>query len=204
MTATAATTTTSTPTPTETQTLTPGTWVLDPSHSDVSFTVRHLMVAKVRGTFADVSGTISIHPDDELKSAVEATIGIGSVDTRDEKRDAHLRSADFFDAEQHPTMTYRSTGLRRVGEGRYTVDGELTLRGVTRPVELDLELNGVSSDPWGGTRAGFSATGEISRKDFGMEFNMPIAGGGVVVGDSVKINLEAEAILQAEAVTEAA
>jgi polyisoprenoid-binding protein YceI len=198
MTATAATTTTST------QTLTPGTWVLDPSHSDVSFTVRHLMVSKVRGTFGDISGTITVHPDDELKSAVEAVIGIGSVDTRDEKRDAHLRSPDFFDAEQHPTMTYRSTGLRRVGDGRYAVDGELTLRGVTRPVQLDLELNGVSSDPWGGTRAGFSASGEISRKDFGMEFNIPIDGGGVVVGDSVKISLEAEAILQAEAVTEAA
>ena len=198
MTATATTTTTST------QTITPGTWVLDPSHSDVSFTVRHLMVSKVRGTFADVSGTITVHPDDDLKSAVEATIGIGSVDTRDEKRDAHLRSADFFDAEQHPTMTYRSTGLRRVGDGRYAVDGELTLRGITRPVQLDLELNGVSTDPWGGTRAGFSASGELSRKDFGMDFNIPIANGGVVVGDSVKINLEAEAILQAEAVTEAA
>jgi polyisoprenoid-binding protein YceI len=198
MTATAATTTAST------QTLTPGTWVLDPSHSDVSFTVRHLMVSKVRGTFSDISGTITVHPDDELKSAVEAKIGIGSVDTRDEKRDAHLRSADFFDAEQHPTMTYRSTGLRRVGDGRYAVDGELTLRGVTRPVQLDLELNGVSSDPWGGTRAGFSASGEISRKDFGMEFNIPIDGGGVVVGDSVKISLEAEAILQADAAGEAA
>jgi len=125
---------------------------------------------------------------------VEATVDMNSVTTNDDNRDAHLRSADFFHTENHPTMTYRSTGVRADGDN-YVVDGELTLHGVTRPVALNLEFNGVSGDPWGGTRAGFSAETEINRKDFGIDFNMPLDGGGVVVGDKVKVQLEIEATL---------
>ena len=176
--------------------LTTGTWAIDPVHSAVSFSVRHLMVSKVRGTFTKFSGTVTVG-EDQLASAVEATIDLSSIDTRDANRDAHLRSVDFFDTDTHPTMTYRSTGIRADGDGA-VVDGELTLHGVTKPVQLNLEFNGVSGDPWGGTRAGFSAETEISRSDFGIEFNIPLEGGGVVVGDKIKVELEIEAVKQAE------
>jgi polyisoprenoid-binding protein YceI len=171
-----------------------GTWTIDPSHSDVSFTVRHLMVSKVRGHFSTFDGTITI-ADDPLASSVVATIDANSVDTRDAGRDTHLRSADFLDVEQYPTLEFRSTGVRPNG-GDYVVEGDLTLHGVTRPVQLALELNGVGDDPWGGRRAGFSAATEINRRDFGIEITLPLDGGGVVVGDKVKIALEVEAILQ--------
>lgn len=173
--------------------ITAGTWNIDPTHSEVSFSVRHLMVSKVRGTFTGFSGAITI-ADDPLQSSVAASVDMSSIDTRDANRDAHLRSADFFHVEDHPNMTYRSTSVRPDGDS-YVVDGELTLRGVTRPVQLNLEFNGVSADPWGGTRAGFSAATEINRRDFGVDITMPLDGGGVVVGDKVKIELEIEAIL---------
>jgi polyisoprenoid-binding protein YceI len=173
--------------------LTAGTWAIDPSHSEVSFTVRHLMVSKVRGSFTGFSGTITI-ADDPLLSGIEASVDMASITTRDDVRDAHLRSADFFHIDNHPTMTYRSTGVRPDGDD-YLVDGELTLHGVTRPVRLHVEFNGVSPDPWGGTRAGFSAETEINRKDFGIDISMPLDGGGVVVGDKVKVYLEIEATL---------
>jgi len=172
-----------------------GTWNIDPTHSEVGFSVRHLMVSKVRGSFTGVSGAITVG-DDRLSSSVAASIDMNSIDTRDANRDAHLRSADFFHVEEHPTMTYRSTSVRPDGDS-FVVDGELTLRGVTRPVQLNLEFNGTSADPWGGTRAGFSATTEINRRDFGVDITMPLDGGGVVVGDKVKIELEIEAILAA-------
>jgi polyisoprenoid-binding protein YceI len=173
-----------------------GTWTIDTSHSDVSFTVRHLMVSKVRGHFSQFEGEITI-ADDPLASSVAASVELASIDTRDQARDDHLRSADFFEVSTYPTLTYRSTSVRPTGDG-FLVNGELTLHGVTRPVALNVEFNGVSGDPWGGQRAGFSATAEISRKDFGIEFNIPIDGGGVVVGDKIQIALEIEAILQAE------
>ena len=172
-----------------------GVWAIDPTHSEVGFTVRHLMVSKVRGTFKTFDGTLTI-ADDPLESRVEARIDAFSVDTRDENRDNHLRSSDFFEVEKYPYLTFVSTGVRQHGHD-YVVTGDLTIRGVTRSVDLDLEFNGVSPDPWGGTRAGFSASTEISRADFGIEFNIPIDGGGVVVGDRIKINLEIEAVLQA-------
>jgi len=129
-------------------------------------------------------------------SSVTATVDMNSIDTRDDNRDAHLRSADFFHIENYPTMTYRSTSVRPEGDN-YVVDGELTLHGVTRPVQLNLEFNGTSADPWGGTRAGFSAETEINRRDFGVDITMPLDGGGVVVSDKVKVLLEIEAILAA-------
>jgi len=183
-------------TQTATRALAAGTWILDPAHSEVSFSVRHLMVSKVRGAFTTFDGFITVG-DDPLQSKVEANIDLASVDTRDARRDTHLRSADFFDVDKYPQMTYRSTGVRHDGGDRYIVTGELSLHGVTREVDLVLEPNGVSADPWGGTRAGFSASAEINRRDFGVDISMPLDGGGVVVGDAVKISLEIEAILQA-------
>jgi polyisoprenoid-binding protein YceI len=172
-----------------------GTWAIDVSHSEVGFTVRHLMVSKVKGSFKTFEGTITIAPN-PMDSRVEARIDAFSVETRDENRDNHLRSSDFFEVENYPYITFVSTSVRPHGHD-FVVTGDLTIRGVTRSVDLALEFNGVTPDPWGGTRAGFSATTEISRADFGITFNMPIDGGGVVVGDKIKINLEIEAILQA-------
>jgi len=171
-----------------------GTWTLDPTHTDVSFTVRHLMVSKVRGRFTRFEGEI-VTAEDPSQSSVNATIELDSIDTADANRDAHLRSVDFFDTANHQHMTYRSTGVRPSGAG-WVVDGELTLHGVTRQVPLQLELNGFVANSPMGTRAGFSATGELSRKDFGIEFNMPLEGGGVVVSDKVSLHIEVEAILK--------
>lgn len=171
-----------------------GTWNIDLSHSAATFSVRHLMVSKVRGRFASFSGTVRV-PEQPLDAEVEATIDVASIDTHDANRDTHLRSADFFDAEQYPTITFRSRSVRPQGSD-FVLAGDLTIRGTTRPVELALEFNGTTGDPWGGTRAGFSATTEISRKDFGMEWNMALETGGFVVGDTVKIELEIEAVKQ--------
>lgn len=171
-----------------------GTWTVDPVHSEVSFTVRHMMVSKVRGSFTDFDIELRV-AEDVLDSSVQATIAMNSVDTRNEQRDNHIRSADFFEVEKHPTMTYRSTGIRPDGD-HYVISGELTLHGVTRPVDLVTEFSGVGKDPYGGTRAGFSATTEISRSDFGIDINLPMDGGGVVVSDRIRIELEIEAVLK--------
>jgi|SRR5579871_1616701 len=170
-----------------------GTWDLDPSHSEVGFSVRHLMVSKVRGRFNSFTGEL-VTAANPLESTVTATIDLNSIVTGDEGRDNHLRSADFFDVANHPTMTYRSTAVRQDGD-HYVVDGELSLHGVTRQVPLKVELNGFIESPMG-TRVGFSATAEISRKDFGIDINMPLEGGGVVVGDKVTVTLEIEALLR--------
>jgi polyisoprenoid-binding protein YceI len=171
-----------------------GTWDIDTSHSDVSFTVRHMMVSKVRGRFGAFSGEI-VTGENLADSAVTATIDATSIDTNNEQRDGHIRSADFFDVENHPQWTFRSTGVRVDGED-LAVDGELTLKGVTRPVTLALEVNGFGPDAWGGTRAGFSASTTIDRNDFGVDIKMPLDGGGVVVGDKVQIHLEIEGVLR--------
>lgn len=172
-----------------------GTWRLDEAHTDIGFSVRHLMVSKVRGSFKSFSGSITTAAE-PLESSAELTVDLSSIDTRNEDRDAHLRSADFFDAETHPVMTYRSSAIRKDGDD-YVVDGELTIRDVTSPVKLVVELNGIGPDPWGGTRLGLSATGEIDRSDFGISFNMPLDGGGVMVGDRITLVIEVEAVLNA-------
>ena len=172
--------------------LTAGTWVIDPSHSEVGFTARHLMVSKVRGSFSGFAGTITV-ADDAVK--VDASIDANTVSTRDENRDAHLRTGDFFDIENHPTWTFVSTGIKGSGND-FTVVGDLTLRGVTKSVELATEFLGVNVDPWGNTKAGFSASTKINRKDFGVEWNAPLEAGGVLVGEEVKIELEIQAALQ--------
>ncbi|MFB9902589.1 YceI family protein [Allokutzneria oryzae] len=171
-----------------------GTWAIDPVHSSVEFSVRHMMVSKVRGRFTSFSGEL-VTGENPLESRVTASIDLTSINTNNEQRDAHIRSKDFFDVETFPEMTYRSTGLRADGES-FVLSGELTLHGVTREVPLALELNGFGPDAYGGTRAGFSATATISRNDFGIDIAMPMDGGGVVVGDKVQIFLEIQAVLQ--------
>ena len=172
-----------------------GTWDIDPAHSTVGFVVRHMMVSKVRGFFRDFSGEI-VTAEDPTQSRVEATIVLSSIDTRQEQRDAHIRSADFFEVDTHPQMTFRSTGVRADGADWF-VDGELSLKGNTKPVTLELELNGFGPDAYGGFRAGFSAKTEISRKEFGVDIDMPMDGGGVVVGDKINVELEIEGVLRA-------
>jgi polyisoprenoid-binding protein YceI len=168
------------------------TWNIDPTHSEVGFAVRHMMVSKVRGRFTTFSGQL-VTAEDPTQSSVTAEIDLGSINTGQEQRDEHIRSADFFEVETYPTMTYKSTGVR-VEDGEYILDGDLTLKGVTRSVPLHLELNGFGPDPFGGTRAGFSATGEINRRDFNVTFNAPMANGGVVVADKITLHLEIEAV----------
>ena len=174
-----------------------GTWVIDPVHSEVGFSVRHLMLSKVRGRFAKFEGRI-VTPDNPLDASVEASIDLSTIDTNNPDRDAHVRSADFFDVEQHPVMTYRSTGVRAVDNG-FLVEGDLSLHGVTRPVTLALQLEGIlASSPFGDTRVGFSATAEINRSDFDINFGIADTG-GVGLGDKVQIALEVEAVLQTDA-----
>jgi polyisoprenoid-binding protein YceI len=172
-----------------------GTWDIDPMHSTVGFSVRHMMVSKVRGYFREFSGEIVTAPDPG-DSSVTASIDVTSIDTRQEQRDAHIRSADFFDVDNHPQMTFRSTFVRADGDADWFVDGELTVKGSTRPVTLAVEVNGFGPDASGGTRAGFSARTEISRAEFGVDISMPMDGGGVVVGDKVSVELEIEAVLR--------
>ncbi len=174
-----------------------GTWAIDPVHSEVSFTVRHMMVSKVRGRFDKFEGTI-VTAQDPLESTVTASVDLTSINTGQEQRDAHIRSADFFEVETYPTMTFATTGLRADGDG-FLLDGDLTIKGVTRQVTFKLEISGFGPDAYGGTRCGFSATTEINRMDFGVSFNGPIPGvpGGVAVSEKVTIHLEIEGVLQA-------
>jgi polyisoprenoid-binding protein YceI len=171
-----------------------GTWDIDTAHSTVGFSVRHMMVSKVRGYFRDFSAEI-VTAEVPEQSTVTATIDLSSIDTRQEQRDAHIRSADFFDVESYPQMSFRSTAVRTQGPDWF-VDGELTLKGHTRPVTLALELNGFGADAYGGYRAGFSAKTEINRNDFGVDIKMPMDGGGVVVSDKISVELEIEAVLR--------
>ena len=173
-----------------------GTYTLDKSHSTVGFVVRHLMVSKVRGSFGDFEGTITV-AEEPSQSGVTATIQTATVDTRDEQRDGHLKSPDFFDAAQFPTMSFASTKVVPVRGSDWKVEGDLTIRGVTKPVVLDVEFNGAGGDPNGGKRFGFSASTEIDRDEFGMTFNMALETGGVMVSKNVKIEIEGEAVLQA-------
>jgi len=173
---------------------TPGTYKLDPGHSDVAFTVRHMMVSKVRGHFTKVEAEIVLAPN-PLDSSATATIDPNSIDSNNPTRDDDLRSANYFEVDKYPTINYRSTGLRYTEDG-FDLDGELTIHGVTRPVTLALDVHGFTKDPYGGFRAGFSATGEFDRKDFNITTNIPMDGGGVVIGDILQLFIEVEAILQ--------
>lgn len=190
----------------ESKTLNPGrtAWQIDPAHTLVELSVRHMMFSTVKGRFGALKGTIWADPQDPAHSRVEVEIDAASIDTRDEKRDAHLRSPDFLDAESHPTVTFRSTRVQPLDGERFWMEGELTLRGTTRPVTLEGRFNGQGQNPWGQSVAGFSATGAIRRSDFGLTWNAPLEAGGVLVGDEVKFNLEVQAIRQEEVTQKAA
>lgn len=172
--------------------LTPGTWNVDPSHSGLNFSVKHLMVSKVRGRFRDFTGTITIAAD-PLQSSVVASAKVDSIDTNDENRDGHLKTGDFFDAAAHPSIDLRSTKIEAAG-GDYRLFADLTIKGVTRKVAFDLEFDGVETDPWGNTKAGFTASAEINRKDWGLEYNAVLETGGVLIGEKVKLELDIQAV----------
>ncbi len=172
-----------------------GTFAIDPSHTELGFAVRHMAVSKVRGRFSTFEGTIDI-AEDPADSKVSVTIDARSVDTRDETRDNHLRTNDFFDVENHPTWTFDSTSVTGVSPTSWKVEGDLTIRGVTRPVTLDVTLEGVVKDPYGNHRVGFSASTSINRDDFGVSFGAVMETGGLVVAKKVDIQIEAEAVLQ--------
>jgi len=172
------------------------TWAIDPAHSSVEFSVRHLMITTVRGRFTGVTGSIVIDEATPGSSVVDVVIDAASIDTREAQRDAHLRSADFFDVEQFPTLTFRSTGLEGAPDGPFTLAGDLTIHGVTRPVVLDVEPEGRIKDAWGGFRSGFTATTKIRRSEFGLTWNQLLEAGGVSVSDEVKISLDIQLVQQ--------
>jgi polyisoprenoid-binding protein YceI len=172
---------------------TTNSWTFDPSHSSIGFAVRHLMISKVRGTFDKWTGTFEYDEADPTRSQIDVRIDAASINTKEEKRDAHLRSPDFFDVASNPEIRFRSTLVRADGDD-YVVAGELTIRGITRAVELVVERLGSGRDPWGGERAGFSAKTSINRKDFGLTWNQALETGGVLVGEKIEINLDVEAV----------
>jgi polyisoprenoid-binding protein YceI len=174
-------------------------WNFDTVHSTVAFSVRHLMISKVHGTFKKWSGSLLYDDGNPTAHEIDVKIETASIDTREEQRDAHLRSADFFDVEKYPEMTFTSTAVAAKGGDEYEVTGNLTLHGVTKPVKLRAEHLGRGKDPWGGERMGFTASGSIDRKDFGLTFNMPLDGGGVMVGDKIEIHLDVEAVKEVAA-----
>jgi polyisoprenoid-binding protein YceI len=170
------------------------TWQIDPAHTDIGFEVKHLMISKVRGRFGTVTGTIHLDETDVTRSSVEAEIDTTTIDTREAQRDAHLRSADFFDVESFPKITFRSTRVERVDEDHATVVGDLTIRGTTREVKLSVEEEGKAKDPWGGDRIAFSATAKIDRRDFGLTWNQALEAGGVLVANEIKLILDVQAV----------
>jgi polyisoprenoid-binding protein YceI len=175
---------------------TPGTFELDPAHLTVGFHARHLMVSKVRGSFSEASGTIVV-AEDPAQSTVTATIQAASISTGQDQRDGHLRSGDFLESEKYPTIEFRTTGLKVHSGDKFTLNGELTIKDVTRAVELDVEFEGVAQSPYGQEVLGFSASTEIDREDFGITWNQALETGGVMVGKKVKIEIEGEAVRQA-------
>ena len=172
------------------------TWTIDPSHTTVEFVAKHMMITTVKGRFAELTGTIVADETNIAGSSVEATLQAASLDTRSEQRDAHLRSPDFLDVENYPEVTFKSTAISGTKQS-FTVTGDLTIRGVTRPITLHASFEGEGKDPWGGTRASFSAKGKFDRGDFGLTWNVALETGGILVSNEVKINIEAQAVLQA-------
>ena len=172
-------------------------WTIDAAHTSVEFAVKHLMIATVKGRFGDVEGTLTVQGDDASTAKVEATIDTRSIDTRSEQRDTHLRSADFFDVEKHPKILFRSTKVERTGKSTLKLTGDITIRGVTKPISLDVTEEGRAKDPWGGERAVFSATGKLRRGDFGLTWNQALEAGGVLVGDDIKLAIDVEFVKSA-------
>ncbi|MGI8393404.1 YceI family protein [Leucobacter sp. Z1108] len=171
-----------------------GTWVIDPTHTEVGFSVRHLAISKVKGKFEQFAGTF-VTAENPLDSKVEATVEVASINTNQADRDGHLRTGDFFAAEEFPQFTFASTGIREEG-GNFLVDGDLTLRGVTKPVTFDFEFGGFGQDGYGNYKAGFTATTKVKREDFGIQWNAPLETGGLLLGSDVTITLDVQAVLQ--------
>lgn len=174
-------------------------WQIDTSHSDIQFSVRHMMISKVRGRFESFSGTVNFDESNPTNTTVEIAVDLNSINTRDEKRDGHLRSADFFDVENHPTMTFVSKKVEQTDEFNGRLIGDLTIRGVTHEVALDVQYSGTAKSPWGTVSAGFSAKGKVNRKEFGLNWNAALETGGVLVGEDVEIAIELEIVKQPEA-----
>jgi polyisoprenoid-binding protein YceI len=174
-------------------------WAIDPAHTDVEFSVRHMMLSNTKGHFSGISGTILMDEQDLTNSSVEVSIDTSTVDTREPNRDAHLKSADFFEAEKYPAMTFKSTNIKKVHDETYEVTGDLTIKDVTRPVVLETTYNGRNTSPWGTQVVSVSAETSINRKDYGLTYNVALETGGFMVGDKIKISIELEAILQQDA-----
>ena len=172
------------------------TWQIDAVHTHIGFSVKHMMVSTVRGSFKSYSGTLSLDPADFTRSTIEGEVEVASIDTGVAQRDDHLRTNDFFDAPNHPKILFKSTKIEAKGEGAYVVTGDFTLRGVTRSVAFDVEFNGTSKNPWGKTVSGLSATTTINRSDFGVSYNAALEVGGVLIGEKVKVEIEAEFTLE--------
>lgn len=175
---------------------TTGTWVIDPAHTTIGFSARHAMVAKTRGKFNEFEGALTLDGADPANSKAELTIQVTSIDTQNADRDAHLKSPEFLDADNFKTLTFTSTSVAVKSDSEFVVTGDLTLHGVTKSVPVTFELLGVSKDPWGGTRIGFEGSAEISRKEFNLVWNVALETGGVLVGDTVKLTLDVEAVKQ--------
>ncbi len=177
------------------------TWQIDPAHTRVQFSARHMMISTVRGEFNDFEGTVEFDEDNPSETTVDITVDMSSISTRDDKRDAHLKSPDFFDAEKYPKMTFKSTNVEATGDTTAKLTGDLTIKDVTKPVTLDVVYNGMAMSPWGQSAAGFEAKGILNRTDWGLTWNQVLETGGVLVGEEIKIELEVEIIKQAEADT---
>ncbi|PZE22309.1 YceI family protein [Paenibacillus xerothermodurans] len=171
-------------------------WSVDPTHSSIDFTIRHMMIAKVKGTFHNFAAEIDADPEDLTTAQVQFTIDLNSIDTRNKERDDHLRTADFFDVQQHPALVFRSTSIVTTGDGEYDVTGEVSLHGVTRSETFSVVYEGAGIDPWGNAKVGFSGQGSIKRSDYGLTYNAALETGGVLIGDEVKIDIEIEAAKQ--------
>ncbi len=178
-------------------------WNLDPVHTHIGFSVKHMMVTTVRGQFRTYSGTVRLDPKDFARSSFEGEIDVASIDTGVADRDNHLRSNDFFDAPNHPKIKFKSSRIEPKGDGEFVVHGDITIRGVTKPIALDVEFHGTSKNPYGKTVAGLTASGTLNRKDFGVSFNALLETGGVAVGEKVKLEVEVEAVYAEEAVAAA-
>ena len=174
----------------------PSQWRIDRAHTNVGFAVKHMMIATVHGRFTDVDGTVRYDEEDHSRSSLEISIRTASIDTRDAERDAHLRSADFFDVAKYPVMTFRSTRIQSTGGQTLRIAGDLTILGVTRPITLEAVEEGRGKDPWGGDRAGFSASTTLDRRDFGLDWNQALEHGGWLVGHDIKVTLDVELVRQ--------
>ena len=175
-------------------------WALDPTHSEVAFKIRHLMISNVSGVFKNFKIDVKTEDDDFGKAKINAVIDVNSINTNNAQRDAHLLNSDFFETDKYPELVFNSTRIEKEDEQSYRLHGDLTIKGITKPVTLNLEFNGIVNDPWGNERAGFLLTGKINRSDWGISFNHLLDSGGVALGEEIKINSEIELVKVAEAV----